>query len=649
MDNLIELVARWPKKTDDKRSTPTGLVQLLRWLIPGLMALFGASYHSIEHIVLRHELQFDAALVRDAIVLGTVGPLLVWFSLTWVARAFAARDAVEGALARRNRELSALNAVARTIAASLGLQSVLNDALEQVLKVTEVDAGEIFLLDDDQSAVEMAAHCGASVEALHEIERFKLGEGFPGRVAQSGRPLMTTDLAHERTFLRRQVVEAGFGSYACVPLWAEGQVVGVLSVLAKGQRPFSSDDINLLTSIGLQLGLAIEKSLELADTLRRVSRAIGASLKLDDVLREILHQLGRVLIVDAGLILLAEGERLTVAASRGRTKLGLYRLVGYTFDAHESPYLEQVLREKVPLTFCDPERTDVFSDGIGRIEDVQWCLVVPLMHGGEAIGLLTLEQIGHCYEQEEEAQIAFAFANHAAMAIANARLFEHSQKVAMLEERDRLAHNMHDGLVQTLTFLNMKLETVQVRLHADQVEQAQGDLGRMKKVVGQAYEDLRQLIVGLREARRPEASLETLLRERVASVEPRGDVAVELTVAPGWADGLSSHATTQVANIVQEALANVYKHAQARHAWVRLSQDGNKAQVVIEDDGRGLILDRKQTYEDNGKHFGMAFMRERAESVGGHLTIAQRPGEGTRVVVEVPLDTPGLLPYDCSW
>jgi nitrate/nitrite-specific signal transduction histidine kinase len=462
----------------ETRNSPADLVRLLRWLVPALMVLLGAGYPIIDHFVLQRHSYLDMHTVRESLILGSLGPLLMWLSLTWLAQVIAAQETIEETLARRNQELSAVNAVAHTAGASLELQTILDDALDQILAVTGVEVGEIFLLEAEQQAMVMVAHRGLLVETFREIERFPLGEGFPGRVAVTGQPLVTTDLAHDLRYLRRQVVEAGFGSYACVPLKTKGRVVGTLSVAAMGQRQFASYDLDLLTSIGLELGLAI----------------------------------------------------------------------------------------------------------------------------------------------------------------ANARLFEDSQKVATLEERDRLARRMHDGLVQTLSFLNMKLDTAQVHLDTNQRDRVQADLARMRQVVGQAYQDLRDLIVGLKETPHPSMTLDTLLSERLTSFQSDGDLAIELVTMPDWIDGLSPNATVQVANIVQEALTNVYKHAQARHAWVRLTRDGNEAQIVVEDDGQGILSEQLQAHnEGNGPHFGLTIMRERAESIGGQLTITTRPGGGARILVSVPV------------
>jgi nitrate/nitrite-specific signal transduction histidine kinase len=318
--------------------------------------------------------------------------------------------------------------------------------------------------------------------------------------------------------------------------------------------------------------------------------------------------------------------------------LNLENLIGYTFNASDSPSLNEVLQEKKPLTFCDPNRTDIFSDGIERIEEVQWCLVVPLLHRGKAIGLLTLEQLGHCYDQDEEAQIAFTFANHAAIAIKNAKLFEESQKLAVLEERDRLARDMHDGLVQTLSFLNMKLEATQTHLASGQSRKTHGDLVRMREVVTQAYEDLRELIVGLKDSPQPDIRLEEMVQERLKSLHSESKISVQLITDPDWNGDLEPHINKQIANIVQEALLNVHKHSKANNAWVHFCHDGDMIQIIIEDDGKGFKQEQYLILKNSQAHFGLDIMQERAESIGGNLIINSQPGNGTRIELNIPVD-----------
>ena len=167
---------------------------------------------------------------------------------------------LEDKVEERTKELSALNAIAATVSESLDLEEILDAALDKVLELMGVEAGEVFLVEEESRDLVLARHRGLFPDSFREITRFKPGEGFLGRVAQSGQLLVTTDLAGDLRFLHPGVIEAGFGSFACIPLKAKDKVVGTLDVAAVGRRPFSAEDIALLTGIGHQIGVAIENA-----------------------------------------------------------------------------------------------------------------------------------------------------------------------------------------------------------------------------------------------------------------------------------------------------------------------------------------------------------------------------------------------------
>lgn len=160
-------------------------------------------------------------------------------------------------LQRTNKELAVLNSIATTTSRSLHIQEVLASAVDAVLDLMGFEAGEIFLVDDAAGEVVLAVHRGYDSAAFCEISRFKLGEGLPGRVALSGEPLVTTDLAKDLRFLRKQVIEAGFSAFASIPLKATEKVVGTLNVASRGPRAFTEGDLSLLTTIGATIGMAV--------------------------------------------------------------------------------------------------------------------------------------------------------------------------------------------------------------------------------------------------------------------------------------------------------------------------------------------------------------------------------------------------------
>ncbi len=166
----------------------------------------------------------------------------------------------DAALTRRSEDAALLNDIASTLASSLEMDEILNKTLALVMNYMKVEAGEIFLLEDDKQTLRMVLHRGQAAEAFWTRSQFRVGDGFPGLVAKTGEPIISMDLAKDARFLRDAVVRAGFQQIACIPLKASGNLVGVLNVATRGQSPFDGRDIQLLTAVGNWAGLAIENA-----------------------------------------------------------------------------------------------------------------------------------------------------------------------------------------------------------------------------------------------------------------------------------------------------------------------------------------------------------------------------------------------------
>ncbi len=161
-------------------------------------------------------------------------------------------------LEEQNRALATLSSLTRELGQQANLDEALIEALDRVLELTGMEAGEVFLLDESTRELVLAVHRGPASEAFYTIPRFRLGEGFPGIVAETGRPLYTDDLAQEERYLRREVVAAGFQTYVCVPLKAKRGVLGVLSLASRSKRVFGPRDLATLEAIGNHVGTVVE-------------------------------------------------------------------------------------------------------------------------------------------------------------------------------------------------------------------------------------------------------------------------------------------------------------------------------------------------------------------------------------------------------
>lgn len=264
-------------------------------------------------------------------------------------------------------------------------------------------------------------------------------------------------------------------------------------------------------------------------------------------------------------------------------------------------------------------------------------LAVPIRSQSEILGNLYIadgDELYHFEESDEETLNRFAAV--AAIAIENARLHRQVQALAITEERQRIAREMHDSLAQVLGYVNAKAQATQVLLESGQTDRAAGQLQQMAEMARSAYADVREGILSLRTSPDVTRGFIDTLEDYLAVWREQSGVLVDLEAGCGVKYRLAPLAEVQLLRIVQEALANIRKHAGATRARVCFSLDDDHLITVIEDDGVGFSED------DRGlrgvPRFGLSTMRERTESLGGSFEIASRHGRGTRVTVRLPLD-----------
>ncbi len=250
--------------------------------------------------------------------------------------------------------------------------------------------------------------------------------------------------------------------------------------------------------------------------------------------------------------------------------------------------------------------------------------------------------VGNLYLAEKESAEEFSiedeetlerFAVQAAIAIDNAHLHKQLADLAVTQERLRIAHEMHDGVAQVLGYVNTKVQAALEYLRRGQNEQASAQLRELALAARDAYADVRQNIVDLRTLPASPRSFAELIREFVARWKEQSGISTHLTIDGDFS--VPAGAELQLLRIVQESLTNVRKHAHATTATIEARRHDGILQMTISDDGVGFqpgIRGRSEFPQ-----FGLATMRERAESIGGTLQVESAPGEGTRIHLRVPL------------
>lgn len=164
------------------------------------------------------------------------------------------------ALTRRTEDMILLNGIASTLTSSLELDEILKKTLTLVMEYMKVEAGEIFLLEEDKNTLRMVLHRGQAAEAFWTQNSFKIGSGIIGMVAMKRQPIVTANLAGDERFLRKAVVRAGFRQLACIPLLSGENLMGVMSVATREADPFDQRNVEMLSAVGAWAGLAIENA-----------------------------------------------------------------------------------------------------------------------------------------------------------------------------------------------------------------------------------------------------------------------------------------------------------------------------------------------------------------------------------------------------
>lgn len=360
--------------------------------------------------------------------------------------------------------------------------------------------------------------------------------------------------------------------------------------------------------------------------LYRIGVEISSMLELDKVLRSVVDK-ARALLQSQGAALCLfrpGGDKLEVRAVSGPVEPSRVQI-----EEGRSRCLTEP--EGCLCPGSEPCAICMTLDG----ERPAAGLAAPLKRGEDLLGALCVGRKEARPFQLEDRELLDGLAAQAAIAIENARLYEEVRSLATLQERERIAREMHDGLAQAVGYLHLRLKTLEDRQERGDKPPSSAEFAEMRTVARKAYEDVRQSIFGLRTVVSKRLGLIPVLTEYLHEFSQKAGIPVELESETEHATHFAPEAEIQLIRVIQEALTNVWKHANARRAWVRFGIDGDMGRVTIADDGAGLSVGAVAGH-DRG-HFGLRTMRERVEGVGGSLEIRSIPGQGTEVVARVPL------------
>lgn len=363
-----------------------------------------------------------------------------------------------------------------------------------------------------------------------------------------------------------------------------------------------------------------------SESLRRVTTALLQNVKSGDVLGVVCQEAQRLTGARGSGVSMVEGDALRVTRWTGEPPAGTERA------PLEGSFGGLVVKAGEPVLANDLRAYDLACYRDPRPENL---LAVPLRVGGVILGVLDVVD-GATGFAEDDIRILSQFADQAAVAIENARLKEEAERGIVIEERQRLAHELHDSVTQALYSIALFADAARMALDRGQTDVGKSHLDQLRELSREAMRELRLLIFELHPPALEKEGLGGALRTRLATVETRAGLQTQFTVE-GAERPLPPPVEQALYRVAQEALNNVVKHAKAHSVDVCVSYGESWVGLRVGDDGVGF--DSEMAAREKG--LGVVGMRERLQSVGGELRWESAPSHGTMIIARVPLAAAG--------
>ena len=395
-------------------------------------------------------------------------------------------------------------------------------------------------------------------------------------------------------------------------------------------------------SADLELDVDDTNKLEALSIISEVSANLADEDDVEELLGRFLGTMLRLAHASAGAVrvLTTDGRHLRLVGARGLPAevVERERVVPIDCGLCGRAVLDNRTHYEIDLHDCATRTGHPYFD-----RDCQAMVVVPLRHGGRLMGTYNLF-LPEQFELPEEVVLLFrSIGEHLGMALENARLKRENLRIALMNERQMMAAEIHDSLAQTLAYMKMRVVLLQDALADGETERAGKYSADVGQAVDMAYGQLRELLTQFRNRMDP-LGLIHALREMAVGFQDRTGIALEFDNRVSDLR-LSVDQEAQVFFIIQEALANVVRHSGATRARLSLEGAGDYYVATVEDDGRGgqgffAIANRTGGFEEHPRmrdHFGLAIMRERARKIGGRIEVANLPDRGFRVRLIFPV------------
>ncbi len=597
-------------------SVPNGTRDLnrLKWATVILPIGFVWAFELIRFLVLDPGIGGEESYVASAMIMG--GAIVVFATIVSIYL-----DRAQRQLVAQNKDLSATHAVSSAVRGGLSLPDLLEQSLDRVVTQTGALAGAVTIqgADDQPLTIRRPTVLAPGLAWLAPV----LGEAADPAVDAP-------------RYTRRAGIDTGVLD---LPLIRGANRIGHLRLVF---HPPVEPDISdaALADIAGEIAGAAQLGVTVTDLHRRererealyaVALQLTGRADLRDVLDTITQHARDLLGAERAVACLSDPRELGMRAAVGRDRLAMADDGSVCRVAHEKAAANHPQNPHCPL--------------VTREDGAIW-MARPLRGPDGVLGELCVVRAGRPFTTSEKSLLG-ALADMAAIAVRTARLHEAEEQWTIHAERDRIARELHDSLAQVLGVIHLQLRSLETRAKDEASHVMADELSDLADTADEAYRDVREAILGLRETVREDDGLEGSLREYLRKYSRQTGIATHLACEGDTRRFLSPRAEVQLLRVVQEALTNTRKHAEANRVAVRINCLDGGTTLTIEDDGVGFEPSTVSSSMEGG--FGLASMRERVEQIGGRLDVHTAPNAGTTIVVRLDAeDTVGTPSSEAS-
>ena len=523
------------------------------------------------------------------------------------------------------------------LASDLSLDVVLQRIIELAVKLTDARYGALGVIGSDGRLLDFIT-TGITPEQRQAIGPLPVGEGILGVLIRDAKPLRLQRISNDPRHVGFPPNHPPMGSFLGAPVIARGKVFGNIYLTEKQGAPeFDAEDEAAVLVLATHAGVAIENARLYNQTRRRgqwleavreISAAILAGMEGDRVLQIIVRRARE--LVDAATATIvtpatgAGSDPLTIRVADGAHAA---QLVGLPVPTQGS-VSGDVIRSGQTEVLADASTDGRTYQPMIALGNMGPMVLVPLVLRGRPFGTLTVANpVGGAAFDEEAIRLVETFADQASVALEYGRAQDELNRLSVLDERERIGRELHDGVIQSLFSVGMGLQATAVRSRDPEVE------SRIEAAVAEidrAIRDLRNYIFGLRPGILADRQLEQALEDLAREFGEKSGVTTVTDIDGTVAAELAQRAADLV-QLTREALSNVGKHAQATTCRVTLRRDGDQAILEIDDDGRG--------FDPAAPHTGLGLrnLKDRGLAIGGRVTVETKAGEGTTVRFVIPI------------